>query len=637
MTATAFPPRPPAVLVLVADLRWAGAPGVLDGWAKASLSVRTDRQRGDAADGYLTVGKGERAATPAPAKGVGQVEPTGDGGVRLVDWDRLRAYDDGTNYAGTLGALGQTLTGAGRRWALVTSGPRTSAAAAAVADRDGVVARASDGGAPAVGLALSAGAEAVVVAVPAAEVASVVDAAGSACVVVASVSSPDADRHLGVLATSAECGLGRAGLSSPSTHQAHLATIDDVAPTFLSRLGVPQRRDMSGSVVRPSGPVSVTDLVERDRRSSTADRMRTPLVWLFIALSAVGALVAVSWPRARPAVAWVLLAVPPAGFLVMAVPWWRWGGAGALVVGAAVAAALAAGAAVVGRRRVRLGVGALAAVTVAVVGIDAAFGGRLEIDAPFGNSPVTGGRFYGVGNIGSGFLMAGLIVAAGLALDHWGRRAVAPCVAALGAGVVVGGAPWFGADVGGALASVPAYGILIGARRRPSLRAAVTLAVVTAAVVGLFVAADLARPLSARSHLGRVISDGTLIDEIVRKGNRALETVTSPLSLVVAIGVGAVVAVRPRLGARPALAAMTWALVVAGVIGSVVNDSGLLVGAAVTAVAWPALVAVAGTDLGPSGPLSGVLGPSGPLSGVSGPRPADGRAGRDTDLPVTTP
>jgi len=37
---------------------------------------------------------------------------------------------------------------------------------------------------------------------------------------------------------------------------------------------------------------------------------------------------------------------------------------------------------------------------------------------------------------------------------------------------------------------------------------------------------------------------------------------------------------------------MTWALVVAAVVGSMVNDSGLIVGAAVTAVAWPALVAV---------------------------------------------
>ncbi|HEX3393599.1 MAG TPA: hypothetical protein VHS52_03640 [Acidimicrobiales bacterium] len=597
-TATTSQPRPPAVLVLVPDLRWAGAPGLLDGWARASLSVRTDRQRGDAADGYLTVGKGARAAAPIPALGVGPVEPTGDGGLRLADWGRLQAQDTTTNYAGALGALGQAMTAAGRHWTLVTSGPSTWAAAAAVADRHGIVAHGDDGGASGVSRALSGGADAVVAAVPAAEVPAVAGAASSTCVVLASVSSPDSDRHLGVLATSPACGLGHAGLSSPSTHQAHLATIDDVAPTFLSVVGVPRPTDMAGSVVRPSGPVSVSNLIERDRRSFTADGMRPPLVWLFVVLSAVGAAIAVLWRRARPAVAWVLLAIPPASFLVMVVPWWRWGGGAVVVVGAAIVGILAAGAAVVGRRHVRLGVAALGALTAAVVGIDAIFGGRLEIDAPFGNSPVTAGRFYGVGNIGSGFLMAGLIVAVGLALDHWGRRALAPGVAFLGAGVVVGGAPWFGADVGGVLAAVPAYGTLVVARRRPSLRTVGVVIAATVVILGLFVAADLARPASARSHLGRVIADGSLKDEITRKGSRALETVATPLSLVVVIGIAAVAAVRPRLAGRPGLVAMTSGLVVAAVLGSVVNDSGLIVGAAVTAVAWPALVAVAGTDGG---------------------------------------
>ncbi|MDQ6799031.1 MAG: hypothetical protein M3011_13620, partial [Actinomycetota bacterium] len=157
---------------------------------------------------------------------------------------------------------------------------------------------------------------------------------------------------------------------------------------------------------------------------------------------------------------------------------------------------------------------------------------------------------------------------------------------------VVGGAPWFGADVGGVLASIPAYGTLIAARRRPSLRLLIGLVALTLAVLVVFVAADLARPVAARTHLGRVISDGSLVDEMARKAGRAVETLKSPLSLIIVIGTGAVVAARPRLATNPGLAAMTWALIVAGVVGSMVNDSGLIVGAAVTAVAWPALVAV---------------------------------------------
>ncbi|HEX2193019.1 MAG TPA: hypothetical protein VHH09_07470, partial [Acidimicrobiales bacterium] len=103
--------------------------------------------------------------------------------------------------------------------------------------------------------------------------------------------------------------------------------------------------------------------------------------------------------------------------------------------------------------------------------------------------------------------------------------------------------------------------------------------------------ADAARPSASESHLGRA-GGGDLVDDVVRKGERALATVTHPLALVVLVGVGAVALARPRLGRRPAWAATAWALAVAAVIGSAVNDSGLLVGAAVTAVGWPALLAV---------------------------------------------
>ncbi|MFN2608643.1 MAG: hypothetical protein ABR511_12260 [Acidimicrobiales bacterium] len=583
--------RPPAVLVLVPDLAWSGAPPVLDGWAKASLSVRSARARGGAADGYLTVGKAARSA--APGGGLGPVAPAGDGGARLVDWGRLQAYDRSLHYGGTLGSLGQALAAAGRPRALVADDP---AALAAAADHGGAVPRVLPGGPAGVRLALAGGAEAVVVAAPAADLTSVVDAAGPVCVVVASVSSPASDRHLGVMATSPACGLGRAGLSSPATRQAHLATLADVAPTFLSRLGVAPPAGAGGSVVRPSGPVTVAAVVARDRRTVTADRDRTPLVLLFVAMTAVGALVAMRWPRARPAAAWPLLAVPPASFLVMLVPWWRWGLAGALVVGGAMVAALAAAAAALARRRPALGVGALAGLAAAVVGVDAAFGGRLEIDAPFGNSPVVAGRFYGVGNIGSGFLLAGLVVAVALAWERWERRAVPACAVALGAGLVVGGAPSFGADVGGALAAVPTYGTLALAayRRRPSARWVLAVAGATVLLLAAFAAVDLSRPAAARTHLGQVLSGGDLGGEIVRKAQRALATVVNPLSLVAVLGLAGLAGARVRLSHRPALSAMALALAVAAAVGSAVNDSGLLVASSVVAVGWPALLLLAG-------------------------------------------
>jgi len=581
-------PGSPAVLVLVPDLRWADAPPVLDGWAKTSLSLRSANPQADAADGYLTVGKAGRSAVPSRT-GLGPVVATAEGGLRLAGWDALRVHDRTLQYDGDLGTLGQALADWGRPWALVTDGDLD--AAAAVSDRRGLVALTEQGGAPAVRRVLGGGARAVVASTDVDQVPAVVDAAGTACVIVASVSSPQRSRHLGVLAASPPCGLGRAGLTSPATHQRHLATLVDVGPTFLDRLGVPRPEGMGGSVVAASAPVTTRALVERNERVVTADRARTPLVLLFVGLTAVGAALSVRRPAARPLIAYVLLAIPPTSFLIMAVPWWRWGLIGALVAGSVIAGSLALAAAVVGRRDVTVALGALAALTAAVVGVDAAFGGRLEIDAPFGNSPVVAGRFYGVGNIGSGLLAAGLVLACGLALDRWGRRVLTATGGALAGGVAVGAAPWFGADVGGVLSAVPAYGTLLLAWRqgRPSLRLVAPIVAATLAVLALFVAVDLSRPPADRTHLGRAVG-GDLAGDIARKGSNALATVKSPLSLVVLLG-GVTLALRtPRLRRRPALQATAWALLVAGVLGSALNDSGLLVGAAVMAVAWPALL-----------------------------------------------
>ena len=596
------------MLVVVPDLQWADAPPVLQTWARANLSLRSSRLRTGAADGYLSLGKGRRSATPS-ATGLGPLVPTGDGGLLLGDWERLRAHDRSLRHGGELGTLGHALSTWGRPWTFVGSDLR---AAAVVADRRGVVPRAVPGGGAAVGRALAAGAAAVVASARPDELPAVAEAAGGACVVVASVSSPDENRHLGVLAASPACGLGRGGLWSPSTHQAHLATLYDVGVTFLDRLGAPRPAGMSGGVVRPSRPVATSTLVDRDRRAATADGLRTPFSWLFVALTAAGAAVALRWPRARPAVACALLAVPPASFLVMAVPWWRWGVWGLLAAGAAVTGGLALAAAVIGRRDVALGVGVLTVVTAAVVGIDGALGGDLEIDAPFGSSTIGAGRFYGIGNIGSGFLVAAVVVAAGVALERFGRRALAPAAGGMAGALVVGGGPWFGADVGGVLTGVPTFGTLLlswrrdrrarsghagrplrsGHAGRPLAKVVVLLMLATVLVLALFVAADLARPSASQTHLGRAFASGDLVDDMTRKGQRALATVAHPLALVVLLGAGAVALARPRLRGRPACVATASALAVAAVIGSVVNDSGLLVGAAVTAVGWPALLAV---------------------------------------------
>jgi hypothetical protein len=311
-------------------------------------------------------------------------------------------------------------------------------------------------------------------------------------------------------------------------------------------------------------------------------------------VSALGAGLMLCMARARPLVAFLLLAIPPASFLMMLFPWWESGLMGAVAVGGGLAALLAGVAMLVARREVRLGIGALTATVAAVVAIDACFGGRLEIDAPFGNSSIGGGRFYGVGNVGFGFLAAGLIVVCGLALDRWGRRAGPWVVGALAAGVALGAGPWFGADVGGMLTAMPAFGVLLLGYRtgRPAARRVLAILAATLAGVLLFVALDAQRSPSGQTHLARALGDDP-VGLIVRKAEGAAGNITNPIGLVIVVGLVALVLNPPRLAGRPALGAAAWALLVAGLVGSAVNDSGLAVAGAVMAIAWPAFFLLA--------------------------------------------
>ena len=582
---------PPAVLVLVPDLAWVNAPAGMDGYAKANLTLASARRNTTVADAYLTIGKGSPSA--APAAGVGPVARAGRG-IRLRDWRALQHHDATLHRPGRLGALGDALDRAGRPWLLLADDPQ---AVGAAANHRGVVHRVASHEVLTVEQGVATGVGALIVEVGRPELPTVLRATTKVCVVVASVSSPARNAHLGVFASSPTCKLGNRSLRSPSTHRRGLVTLSDVAPTFLTVLHGPRPRSAIGSSANGDTGGSVSALIRADRRAVTGDQVRTDLIYLFAVLSGLGAALMICISRARALVAFFLLAVPPASFLMMLFPWWERGLTGAVAVGGGLAALLAVVAARVGHREVRLGIGALTATVAAVVAIDAAFGGRLEVDAPFGNSSTGGGRFFGVGNVGFGFFAGGLIVVCALALDQWGRRAVPWVVTALAAGLTLSAGPWFGADVGGLLTAMPAFGVLVFGYRtgRPARRNVLATLAATLGGVLLFVAIDSQRAASGQTHLARALG-GDPVGLIVRKVEAAAGNITNPIGLVIVVGLVALAFNRPRLTARPALRAAAWALLLTGLLGSAVNDSGLAVAGAVMAVAWPAFFL-----LGPAG------------------------------------
>jgi hypothetical protein len=272
------------------------------------------------------------------------------------------------------------------------------------------------------------------------------------------------------------------------------------------------------------------------------------------------------------------------------------------VVALLTAAALWAG----GRRP--LGALRLVAVaTLVVLAGDVLTGSRLQLGAAFGQNPVVGGRFYGLGN--TSFALYGLAV---LVVVGWvaasgasRRRAALLALVVLVAALAIEALPSLGADfggppgllLGGLLVIASAAGVRL---TRGRVLAAVLGAGALAAVVALL---DWLRPAASRTHLGEFVESVFSGEAGAVVGRKLAQNVTnlgSPPLLVVALATVVLVVAGWRLGWR---ALHDGAVVLRGasvmsVVAFLANDSGLVIPAFVAVVLAPLLVAA-----GPEGEL----------------------------------
>jgi hypothetical protein len=270
------------------------------------------------------------------------------------------------------------------------------------------------------------------------------------------------------------------------------------------------------------------------------------------------------WAVAR--VAGVVAGSVPAGsFLASLVPWWLLPHPAVLLYSLAAAwAVVIAAIALAGPwRRDPLGPpGAVAALTLAIIALDVMTGSRLELGTPFGLSVLLGGRFYGADNNTIGIYgAAGILCSAWLAamvLRSAGRRSGArrPADTRLSAdasrsdgaslsadasrspgmswrtaangwaasggwggprgravlvvsavalfAVIASGWPGFGAKVGGTIAMVPGFILLIMAvaNVRLSARRAVIVALSGLALFAVFALVNYFVPVTGHSDIG---------------------------------------------------------------------------------------------------------------------------------------
>ncbi len=468
-------------------------------------------------------------------------------------------------------------------------------------------------------------------------------------------------------------------LTSTSTRQPGIVTLTDLTPTVAGWLG---RAVPGGTVGAQIGRTSRGDLAATVQ--ALLDRDAAEQVWLathgwfFVGYAAADALAfglpallfwgpAEERRRARARcwrVAGVLAAAVPLGsYLANLVPWWQWAHPVWWLYGMAVACTLAVAAlalALAGLwRRDPLGpFGVICLATLAVLGVDAMTGSRLQLEAPFGLSLLVSGRYYGIGNDVLGVYCVSALVAAAwlgrlLPRPPWMHRPPwLPVLAASGIGlfaVIAAGWPGFGAKVGAVIALVPCLLLLLialaggrsGAGIRVGWRWAVPIALSGLALFAVFALISYFVPAVGVSDIGTFAGNllhgegGGVLERKV-SSNVGTLTVGVVRWLIPVAAVAAGVALwRPSslrlrtlpraFEAAPALQTVAWLCWLVLVIGWLADDSGVIVPAAALPFAVPLVVSMAAAV------SAAAVG--GRYRGSAFAAPSAARAGAGEDLP----
>lgn len=482
-------------------------------------------------------------------------------------------------------------------------------------------------------------------------VAVILEAAGPrATVVVAALADSGPTPRLDLLAVRGNLGEEPASglLTSSSTRQPGIAQALDLTPTLVELLGLRAPPDLVGAPLRTRpGAGDAAEVLARLVALEAASAAARPVVgWMFNGLVVVHLLFLATvarvalrrrdrpdaecpWPMWLAVASIGLAAVPAASFLAHLVPWWRWGGGPVLLGTMLVVVALVTTVTLAGpwRGHPLLPMAVVGGLTAAVLGGDVLAGSRLTISAPMGLQPLVAGRFYGLGNVQFALFATGClflaIALADSAVRAGRRRLGAVVVAVIGLfAVVVDGTPGLGSDFGGPPSIVPMFAlfVLVVAGVRLLLGRVVAVLAGAALVMVALSVGDWLRPAADRTHLGRFVGsvlDGEIGAILIRKLSQNLANlVGSPLTLLALGSVALLVfvlfrpqrwggaAMRPVLTLAPVLAPGVGCLLVGLVIGTAVNDSGIVVLAMGMSLAVPLLVAArcargSGPDTGP--------------------------------------
>jgi hypothetical protein len=426
-------------------------------------------------------------------------------------------------------------------------------------------------------------------------------------------------------------GFDRGWLTSPLTRRDGLVLLTDVAATALASLGIDIPSWISDSTMTASSAEpadAVGRFVDMDEESSFRELFVTiatvMLIALLVALAIATLMVFLrrsgTAKRYTHVLALAVLALPVAALGVRISNGWRLGATGATLLLAGFVVVLCAIAAI-GRLRAHGGL-VLVLLGLLLATLDLLLGSPWQLNGAFGYSPLQAGRFYGNGNLGFAvFVTCGIVGLTALADafagaerrrsadDKLGRAATWWLGAALVAIVLMEGLPQLGADFGGVLAGVPALFVvwLVARDVRVKPRMVVGVAAAAAVAGGTLMVLDMLRPPARRTHLGslaaRIADEGfePLVTIVRRKGEANIHLLIGTRWTWVVPLTAALLALlfwrgRGLLGGtlarRPLLRAGLFGSLTAGIVGMLVNDSGIAIPAMTLILTVPFFVLV---------------------------------------------
>ncbi|NIM05921.1 MAG: hypothetical protein GTO55_06510 [Armatimonadetes bacterium] len=408
-------------------------------------------------------------------------------------------------------------------------------------------------------------------------------------------------------------------LESSSTHRTGLVANSDFAPTVLTFFSIGGSVEMTGRpLYAQASPTPLETLDALDRQTAVAHRLREEFTRLFIAIAGavlfllVVLLFAVPKAAGRAAnllaaVILLLTASPLAVFLLSATS--LDSAVVYLMAVLLVAGMIAAVASRMGRFPNAFGIICLA--TAAAVWADLLAGSPIMRRSLLGFDPIISGRFYGLGNHEAGLLISATILSAGILLDSAGaitRRSPRAAITFLlilmvfSIGSSLAGANW-GQGLSAALTALALWLLLSPIfLRRKSLPVAAALFVLAALIL---IATELALPSARQSHLGDslrlTLTEGSAVIPAIIKRKLIMavrfSTYSPFLALAVPVFAGLIVLpLRPPRRLRevvdryPSFAAALAACGMGGVAASLLNDSGIVAGIAITCLPMIGLI-----------------------------------------------